>query len=157
VIVVGGPRPRLAVAETWGATTTIDVATTDKAERHQRVLDATEGRGADVVIEVSGAPDAFPEGMVMLRPGGRYLVVGQVHGQSLPFNASSIVLKHATLIGSLSGSVEHYWRALQFLRHQRHRFDWDQMISNHYPLTHINAAFRSMQALTEIKPAIDFT
>ena len=156
VIVVGGPAERLAVAEAWGATATIDVTSTDASERHEQVLDATAGRGADVVIEVSGAPPAFAEGMAMLRPGGRYLVMGQVHGQSVPFNPSAIVLKQAALIGSLSASVEHYWRALQFLRHQRRRFDWDQMISNHYPLADINQAFRNMQALVEIKPAIDF-
>ena len=36
------------------------------------------------------------------------------------------------------------------------RFGWEEMISNHYPLAGINDAIRSMQALTEIKPAIDF-
>jgi threonine dehydrogenase-like Zn-dependent dehydrogenase len=157
VIVVGGPKGRLALAEEWGASRTIDVTEiTDPATRQQLVQDYTGGRGADVVIEVSGAPSAFPEGMQLLRPGGRYLIIGQIHSQSLPFNASSIVLKHATLIGSNSGSVEHYWRGLEFLRHNAHRFAWLDMISNHYSLTDINEAFRNMRALTEIKPAIDF-
>jgi L-iditol 2-dehydrogenase len=157
VIVVGGPKDRLAVAEAWGATHTIDVTqTTDPAERQATVLDMTSGRGADVVVEVSGAVPAFPEGMGILRSGGRYLIIGQVHGQTVPFNPSSIVLKHATLIGSLSGSVEHYWRGLEFIRHNVGRFSWDDMISNHYRLDEINDAFHNMKALTEIKPAIDF-
>jgi L-iditol 2-dehydrogenase len=157
VIVIGGPQERLAVAERWGASHTIDVTqATDPASRQELVLDLTSGRGADVVVEVSGAPAAFPEGMGLLRGGGRYLIIGQVHGQSLPFNPSSIVMKHATLIGSLSGSVEHYWRALEFMRHNARRFRWDDMISSHYPLDGINDAFRNMQAFNEIKPAIDF-
>jgi threonine dehydrogenase-like Zn-dependent dehydrogenase len=157
VVVIGGPKERLAVAERWGASLTIDVTEVpDPADRLALVLGLTAGRGADVVIEVSGAPQAFAEGMGLLRAGGRYLVVGQVHGQSLPFNPSSIVLKYATVIGSLSGSVEHYWRGLQFLRHHRDRFAWDEMISNHYRLDEINDAIRNMQALSEIKPAIDF-
>ena len=94
--------------------------------------------------------------MGFLRAGGRYLIIGQIHDRSLPFNASSIVLKHATLIGSLSGSVEHYWRGLEFIRHHMDRFAWDEMISNHYRLDDINDAFHSMQALREIKLAIEF-
>jgi L-iditol 2-dehydrogenase len=157
VIVIGGPKDRLAVAERWGASDTIDVTeVTDAAARHDAVLELTSGRGADVVVEVSGAPAAFPEGIGILRAGGRYLIIGQVHAQALPFNASSIVMKHATLIGSLSGSIEHYWRALEFMRHHAGRFGWEEMISNHYPLAGINDAIRSMQAFSEIKPAIDF-
>ena len=37
----------------------------------------TEGRGADVVIEASGNPQAVVEGLEMLRDAGRYVIVGQ--------------------------------------------------------------------------------
>lgn len=157
VVVIGGPRARLDVAERWGASQTIDVTELDDpAARHELVMEHTHGRGADVIVEVSGAPAAFGEGMNMLRPGGRYLVIGQLHQETQPFNPSSIVGKHATLLGALSGSVEHYWRALEFMRHQQHRFSWDEMISNHYSLTDINDAMKRMQTLQEVKPAIDF-
>jgi L-iditol 2-dehydrogenase len=156
VTMIGGPVERLAVAERWGATYTIDVTATSPAERQDAVMRLTNGRGADVVIEVSESPQAFPEGMGLLRSGGRYLIIGQVNAQTMPFNPSSIVMKHATLIGSLSGSLAHYARALDFIDHHSDRFHWTDMISNHYTLDDINTAFAGMQALTEIKPAIDF-
>jgi L-iditol 2-dehydrogenase len=157
VIVIGGPSSRLDLAKKWGATETIDVALIpDPAERLALILEATGGRGADVVVEVSGVPAAFNEGIAMLRRGGRYLVIGQIHGEAVQFNPSELVLKHIMLIGSLSASVEHYYRGLQFLRYNSSRFDWSEMISNRYPLGDINNALHAMKSHQEIKPEITF-
>jgi threonine dehydrogenase-like Zn-dependent dehydrogenase len=116
----------------------------------------TAGRGADVVIEVSGVAPAFTEGVAMLRQGGRYLVVGQIHGQEVPFNPSAIVMKQARLIGSFSGAVNHYARALSFLDRHSARFSWTDMITSHGPLEDINQAFQRMRDHKDIKPAIIF-
>lgn len=156
VIVIGGPRQRLDLATSWGAHHTLDVAVTSVDERVEAVLGSTNGRGADVVVEVSGVPEAFLEGMQLLRPGGRYLVVGQLHSQEVGFNPTTLVRKHAHLIGSLSGSIEHYYRGLEFLRHHADRFAWDDLTPSHYPLERIDEAFARMRSWDEIKPVIDF-
>ncbi|MET7400379.1 zinc-binding dehydrogenase [Dactylosporangium sp. NPDC005572] len=156
VIVVGAPAERLALAKSWGAAEVLDVGEVpDADERVARVRDIVDG--ADVVIEMSGAPSAFTEGMQMLGRNGRYLLIGQVRANLAEFDASQIVHKQATLIGSLSGSVEDYWAALRFLQAHRDRFDWNAMISNHYRFEDINNALDAMRNLTEIKPAIVFT
>jgi len=96
VIVIGGPEERLAVARQWGAQQTIDItAVPDPAERHEQIMDATGGRGADVVIEVSGAPSAFNQGMDMLRGGGRYLIVGTTQPNVVEFKPNAIMMKSA--------------------------------------------------------------
>jgi threonine dehydrogenase-like Zn-dependent dehydrogenase len=157
LIVVGGPEVRLALARSWGATETIDIGLVpDPQERIARVQELTGGRGADVVLEMSGVPAAFAEGMAMLRPGGRYTVVGQVHTKSLPFNPSMLVMKHARVTGCLSAGFEHYYRGLRFLDQQRSRFHWDDMITSAQPLDDINDAFLRMRDWREIKPAITF-
>ena len=156
-IIIGGPARRLELARKWGAAHTLDIDDIpDPAERHAQVMELTDGLGADVVIEVSGAKSAFPEGFAMLRRGGRYLVIGQLHGETFPFAPSDIVRKHARIIGTSSAAVQHYHRALQFVRRHRDRFDWMEMISNHYPLERINEAMAGMQSWQEIKPAITF-
>jgi threonine dehydrogenase-like Zn-dependent dehydrogenase len=158
IIVVGGPERRLELAREWGATDTIDVdVVRDPPERLRRIQEMTGGRGADVVLEMSGVPAAFGEGMAMLRPGGRYSVVGQVHTTALPFNPSLLVLKHARVIGCLSGALEHYFRGLRFLELHADRFRWDNMITSSQPLDAINDAFERMRSWTEIKPALTFT
>ncbi len=92
----------------------------------------------------------------MLRRGGRYLVVGQLHDRDVSIKPSQIVRKHVRVIGSISASVEHYHRALQFIAHNWERFSWMDMISNRYPIDRINEAMTGMQRWEEIKPAIVF-
>ena len=157
VIVIGGPKRRLEVASAWGASQTLDIdEVPDPAERDARIKEWTGGLGADVVIEVSGARTAFLEGFDMLRRGGRYLVIGQLHGEQVLFGPAEIVRKHARIIGTASAGVQHYHRALQFLSHHADRFDWMQMISNRYPLDRINEAIEGMRRWEEIKPVITF-
>jgi L-iditol 2-dehydrogenase len=157
IVIVGGPAQRLDLACRWGATDRIDVAEVSTAdERVTAVQELTGGRGADVVIEMSGAPSAFNEGMSMLAAGGRYLVVGQAHGDTVAFNPSMIVFKHATVIGCLSAGVQHYWRALQFLSRHSDRFAWQEMISGPYRLEDVNDAFDAMASWKAIKPAVVF-
>ena len=157
VIVIGGPARRREVAASWGASHMIDIDEVPDAEaRLDQIMEWTGGLGADVVIEVSGARTAFLEGFQMLRRGGRYLVIGQLHGETVPFQPSDIVRKHAHIIGTASAAVQHYHRALQFLSHNAERFDWMAMISNRYPLERINEAIVGMQRWEEIKPVITF-
>jgi L-iditol 2-dehydrogenase len=157
VIVIGGPRARLELAAKWGASSCIDVSEIASAqERVAALLDLTGGRGADVVVEMSGAVSAFGEGMSMLAAGGRYLIVGQAHTQTLPFNPSEIMYRQVTLIGSLSAGVDHYWRALQFLRSHADRFRWQDMLSSPRSLDQVNEAFDSMASWREIKPVVRF-
>jgi threonine dehydrogenase-like Zn-dependent dehydrogenase len=157
VIVIGGPARRLEVARRWGAAHTIDIdEVPDPADRTKLVLEWTGGLGADLVVEVSGARTAFLEGFEILRRGGRYLVIGQLHGETVPFRPADIVRKNAHIVGTASASVQHYHRAMQFLLHNADRFDWMAMISNRYPLARINEALAGMQRWEEIKPVITF-
>ena len=64
VLVVGAPRERLQAARRLGAEDTLDVLEeTDPAARVRFVRERTSGRGADVVIEASGNPQAVVEGL----------------------------------------------------------------------------------------------
>jgi L-iditol 2-dehydrogenase len=57
VIAIGGPKTRLDLATSWGAATVIDVAdVATPRERVQAVRDLTAGRGAEIVLEMSGFP-----------------------------------------------------------------------------------------------------
>src|SRR5262249_28727650 len=61
VLVVGAPAARLEAARRLGATDVLDITKATTPDEHvQWVLDRTDGRGADVVIEASGHPAAVP-------------------------------------------------------------------------------------------------
>jgi threonine dehydrogenase-like Zn-dependent dehydrogenase len=54
-------------------------------ERHpaSALAEATDGRGADVVLEVVGTPSAFESAVGVVRRGGRVVVVGVYAGESV--------------------------------------------------------------------------
>jgi threonine dehydrogenase-like Zn-dependent dehydrogenase len=155
LIVIGGPDARLAVASEWGAEVTIDVGVhTSAAERRALVLEATEGRGADVVFELSGAPHAVGEGLELAAAGGRYLVAGTLGGEPQAVAADLIARRNLRIIGSLGAEIDAYYLALQVLRQQRDRFDWSRLIGGHYALADATTALQRMQDFTETKAVV---
>lgn len=155
IIVIGAPERRLALARRWGAGETISVETYPTAEqRVARVKELTGGLGADVVFELSGANYAVAEGLEMLRPGGRYIVVGQLGGPLTPIQAALIVRKQATILGVQSADIGQFWKALEFVRRTADRYDFEAMLTNRYPLSQINEAIHAMRAFQEIKPLV---
>jgi L-iditol 2-dehydrogenase len=155
VIVLGAPAHRLAVAKRWGASDTIDIdEMPDPRGRRRLIREWTDGRGADIVIEVSGGASAFPEGIDIARRGGRYLVIGQVGDHQVSIAPRLVVEKQLTVIGVMSGNTEHYYKALQFLDHNRDRFGFAETLSNRYRLEQINDALEAMKGFREIKPLV---
>ena len=67
---------RLNFAKRLGADHVVNAATTSSAERLQIVRDFTHGRGADMVIECAGVPQAVTEGLEMLRVSGLLVEAG---------------------------------------------------------------------------------
>lgn len=64
------------------------------------VLEATGGRGADVVLELVGAPH-FPGNLDALAPKGRIVVVGVGAGHEVPLSLRALMGKRATLRGTV--------------------------------------------------------
>ena len=62
-------------------------------ERKELVLSLTNGRGPSIVVEGSGVPAAFNEGIDMIQKGGRYLVMGQSSAGLATFMPSLITSK----------------------------------------------------------------
>ena len=154
VITFGAPDARLAIATEFGADLTLSIERTSADERAAHIRELTDGRGADIVMEFTGHPGAFNEGLDFIRRGGRYVIVGQLGQGTTTFRPSLIVSKQLRILGSLSGRAKAYWKALQFIAdHQRH-IPFDRMISNQYPLAEINTAMERMKNYEEIKPVV---
>lgn len=77
VIVVGALQKRLELAKRWGANYTINIdEISDPLKRRDIIWDISNGRGPDIIVEVSGVVEAFKERLEMIRKGGRYLIIG---------------------------------------------------------------------------------
>ncbi|MCS7206696.1 MAG: zinc-binding dehydrogenase [Dehalococcoidia bacterium] len=147
VIAIDGQAPRLQMAERCGATHTINITEVTRPEdRIARVRELTDGRGADVVVEVVGFPQVVPEGIAMLRRGGTYVEIGHISPNSnATLDMSYLVSRQIRILG-----IMHYdpWvipAALDFLVRTRDRYPLTQVVSHKFPLERINEAFQEAE------------
>jgi threonine dehydrogenase-like Zn-dependent dehydrogenase len=81
VIAMSRHEPRQKVAEQFGAT---DLVAERGEEGEQRILDLTDGVGADAVLECVGTNGAMRTAFTIARPGSMVGFVGVPHGVELP-------------------------------------------------------------------------
>jgi threonine dehydrogenase-like Zn-dependent dehydrogenase len=156
VIVVGAPTGRLELAKKWGASEVINIEEVkDAAARRAQIMTLTNGRGPELVIEASGVPAAFVEGLDMIQKGGHYLVLGQSSAATIPVAPGIITGKGLTIIGSVSAAIQHFYKALQFIKTRRTKYLFGDIVSHKYQLEQINEAFADMHSGKAIKPVID--
>ena len=160
VIVVGGPSERLDLAREIGVGDVhIDIFQfPDAGERARLVLDATPGhRGADVVLECAGVPEAVAEGWEMARRGGTFLALGQYtdHG-TVPLNPHLITRKELRVVGSWGFAEKHYLGHMRALPRLAARFDLARLISR-YDLIDANTALQDMAGGRVLKPVFDLS
>jgi threonine dehydrogenase-like Zn-dependent dehydrogenase len=104
-------------------------------ERHpaSALAEATDGRGADVVIEAVGTPAAFESAVGMVRRGGRVVVVGVYAGESVELQLGVYWARALTLRFSGICPVHAWWeRAMDEL--VAGRIDPSPLISHRLPL-----------------------
>lgn len=157
VIVVGAPDERLQIAKDYGATEIVSVLDVpDPEDRTAAVRELTGGDGADVVFEFSGARTAFTEGLAMVKDGGRYMVTGQIDGpgKEVPVRPGYITRHQLTVMGTWSGHIQEYWKALQFVSSTKDRYDFGALVPNRYGLEDVTTALTRMRAQDDIKPVI---
>ncbi len=125
---------RLALARTMGAHAAV---TPDQAEA--AVRDASNGLGADVVLEMSGVPSAVHQAFALARPGGRVNMLG-IPAKTIDVDfASEIIFKGLTLYGVVGRRMYDTWHQMtRFLRSGN--FDPRPVITHRLPLEAVDEA-----------------
>jgi threonine dehydrogenase-like Zn-dependent dehydrogenase len=149
VIVIDGQKQRLDLAMQCGATHTIDMNDYDTPEsRIERVMELTNGIGADKVIEVVGFPAVVEEGLKMVRMRGIYLEVGHISPNSFAsIDISTMVSNQVRFYG-----IQHYdpWiipNAIDFLERTADKYPLTSVVSHEFPLDQIGKAFETAEWL----------
>lgn len=157
VVVIGGPAGRLREAKRIGASVIIDIAEMPPHERRARVLDLTNGRGADVTIEATGVPQAVEEGFGLIRDAGRYVIVGQYTdvGDIRMNPHLDINRKHLDVRGSWGSDFSHFWRGMRVLAKHGEHYQWERFITRRYALNQANEALDDVEHYRTVKALID--
>jgi L-iditol 2-dehydrogenase len=155
IIVIGAPDERLELAHEWGADHTISIERMNPAERRKEVLRLTGQHGADVIFEASGARTAIEEGLTIAARGGRYVLIGSTGNGTQEISPHYIINRGLSVLGSFSGDIDSFHKALQFMLKHRDRFDWDAIIGKRYGLDGVSDALTAMRMHQDLKPVID--
>lgn len=134
VIVVDPIQKRRDVALKLGATEALDP--TGAAER---ILELTQGRGADLVIEAAGHGASLAAAIDYAGQDGRMSMVGINIGQTIPSNLGLIQMKNLTIRGCI-GSPGVWPAAIRFL--EKTGIDLSPIQTHNFSLTDAVEAFK---------------
>ncbi|MGA2571541.1 MAG: L-threonine 3-dehydrogenase [Terracidiphilus sp.] len=138
---------RRKVALEMGAELALD-PTTEPVEK--RILEATGGTGVDVLLEMSGHPEAVRLGFALLRTGGRASLLGI---PSRPFEldfARDIIFKGATVQGINGRKMFETWFQMEALL-ATGRLNLEPVITHRLKLSEFNKAMALLESGEAIK------
>jgi NAD+-dependent secondary alcohol dehydrogenase Adh1 len=98
IIVLDPSEQALALAAESGADRTVRVD-----GRHvETVLELTDGKGAEVIVDFVGERGAIEDGIAMLRQAGSYFVIG--YGENIDVPTIDVISREINFVGNLVGS-----------------------------------------------------
>ncbi len=146
VIAIDAQPARLALARDLGASATIDIHEMASVEqRVQYVMDVTQGRGANIVLELAGYGELVPEGLRMLGAQGAFVEIGNiVPGRPTTFEPRLLGGDKRMMFSSMyrPASVP---RMLDFISTNRATLPIKNVISHKFKLADIDQAFASSE------------
>ena len=125
-------------------------------QRIERVRTLTGGRGADVVVEASGSPDAVSQALDMVRDGGRVVICGHYtdNGAVEIHPHYQVNRKHVEIRGVWGCDYSHFHRAVTIAARHGDHVPWREMVSATYPLERAGEALSAVERQDVLKALI---
>ena len=136
VILTGTREARLQLGKRLGADATINAREQDPVAEVKRL---TDGLGADLVVESSGAPDAPQQCVEMVKRGGKILVLA-FYPERVNLDLSAVVREDVTIYTSRGEGGNSVRRAISLAAQGKLR--GRELVTHHFPLDQIAEGFR---------------
>ena len=147
---------RLRVAETFGATLTIDGSTTARDDRIEAVRTQTDGRGADVVVDCSGVAETFTEALAIVRWGGTVIEAGAfVDLGPVPVNPNrDLCTRNVCVLGVGGETATSYVPAMKAMAAHLDKLPLCDVVTHRLPLERAGEAIELSQSDSAMKVVI---
>ena len=142
IVAIDLAESRLRQAVAFGADVTID---NGKEDAVARVMELTDGLGADVAIEAVGVPETFELCTELIRPGGRVANVG-VHGHPATLHLEKLWIRDVTIT---TGLVDTSTTARLMKLIAEGRLDPLPFATHRFPLGSVMEAYDTFAAAAE--------
>ncbi|MGC1255142.1 MAG: zinc-binding dehydrogenase, partial [Candidatus Acidiferrales bacterium] len=135
---------RLNFARRLVADHSINVGKHSQAERLQIVKDLTNGRGADMVIECAGVPQAVPEALEMLRIGGLLVEAGNFSDLGeVPLSPHRhLCAKNARILGVGGEEPAAYGPSMRQMGRYMKNYPLQEFVTHRFGLRDVEAAMQ---------------
>lgn len=151
VVAVDFSEYRLEQSKKFGAVWTINAADSNHPEEVKKLTE--EGKGADLVIEATGFPEAWQNAINMVRPHGQVLTFGGTKkGTTFSMDCQKFHYEEIQVKAIYHHTPYHVKRALTLLASKQ--VDGKQFITGEYPLSKTIDALESIGRQEGIKYAI---
>jgi threonine dehydrogenase-like Zn-dependent dehydrogenase len=158
VIVVEREANRIEAARAFGADDIIDMsAHTTPEERAKQMLDLTDGKGADIVLEVTGRSEAFLEAIEFARIGGSIASVGNLNVGpkfELTIAPAMFTRKQLRVHGYLRYDPWYLRYCLEFIAANRDRFPFESLSDRVYTIDEIDEAIARSESRQVARAAV---
>ncbi len=143
IIVTGleADAEKLAIAREFGAHATIDV---QNENARTRIQELTDGRGADVVLDVSSyATEPVAQSIDYVRMGGTVVLAGVKGYKEIPgFISDKVVMKEVTIKGAMGVTSTGYTNAIRLLESKKYPIE--RMHTHDFSLRDAELAIRTL-------------
>jgi threonine dehydrogenase-like Zn-dependent dehydrogenase len=117
IIVLEVSSEKSRIAEKLGAHAVVNPLD-ERENTKEKVLNLTDGIGADIVLECSGAPSALQNSIRYVKRGGQIIVIG-LHETEVPFDFFWMLHWELEMKGSLAYDYDEFKYVIEFLEKRR--------------------------------------
>lgn len=112
----------------------------------ERVMELTDGIGADCVIEAVGSRETIGQTTALVRKGGTVMLIGWTGEATDPFDCTTLTLNELTVLGTMGFARDHPV-ALDLLASRR--IDAESIITHLYALEDTESALKTLHERRE--------
>src|SRR6202035_4211141 len=148
---------RLNFAKRLGADHVVNAGKISKDDRLKMVRELTRGRGADMVIECAGVPQAVPEALEMLRVGGLLVEAGNFSdlGEVSISPHRHLCAKSAHILCVGGEEPAAYGPSMRQMVRYMKNYPLREFVSHRFGLKDVNAAMEKSMAADSMKVVME--
>jgi L-iditol 2-dehydrogenase len=112
-------------------------------------MDLTDGRGADLVVDCSGAAPAINQAIEIVRKKGRMCVIGMTGKDDIQFTWDAAIFKGIDVFFNISTSYTSWDRSISAI--EKGKVDVESIITHREPLENWEEVFDALEAQEGMK------
>jgi threonine dehydrogenase-like Zn-dependent dehydrogenase len=157
IIAVDFSDYRLEFARKLGTDHVINASSTDTKDRLAMIRELTHGRGADVVVECAGVPEAVREGLELLRVSGLLIEAGNFSdmGEVSISPHRHLCAKNVRILGVGGEEPAAYGPSMRQMSRYMRYYPLADFVTHRFGLKEVDDAMKKSMAADSMKVVID--